>query len=472
VQRDLRSSGLLLHEEWAADDVAFGGGESYDLGKMKAAVIGKDGRTTAIVRSLEKSARIDGPVSTLFAGTIGKTPKSLEKAQAELRKKAKEVQPDFVVIGPEEPLALGFVDLLRDEFGIPCVGPTKRLAQLEASKAWTRQLLQKHGIPGNPSFRVFTEMKEIAPYLETLGHFVIKPDGLTGGKGVKVSDVHLFSVREATDYCEELFRAGQPSVVIEERLDGEEFSLQSFSDGTVVKHMPIVQDHKRVGIGDTGPNTGGMGSYSCPDGSLPFLSAADLEMASSINSAVVRALKEETGELYKGILYGGFIATRDGIRLIEYNVRFGDPEALNVLSLLETDFADVCEAIIKGTLASAKTAFAARATVCKYVVPQNYPENPVKGVKVDLRDLPAESERLKIFRAAIDESNCLTGSRAIAFVGIADHLEGAERIAEEAAMAVHGPVYHRADIGTRELIESKLDHMRRLRSDRPSALVQ
>jgi phosphoribosylamine---glycine ligase len=439
---------------------------------MKAAVIGKDGRTGALIRSLEKSTRIEGPVTTLFAGTIGKTPESLEKAQTELRNNAKKRHPYFVVIGPEEPLAAGFVDLLRGEFGIPCVGPTKRLAQLEASKAYTRQLLQKHGIPGNPEFRVFAEMKEIPAYLETLGHFVIKPDGLTGGKGVKVSDVHLFSLKEATDYCEELFRAGQTSIVIEEKLDGEEFSLQSFSDGKVVKHMPIVQDHKRVGIGDTGPNTGGMGSYSCPDGSLPFLTPADVEVAGSINSAVVRALNEETGELYKGILYGGFIATRDGIRLFEYNVRFGDPEALNVLSLLETDFVDVCEAIINGTLASSQISFARRATVCKYVVPQNYPENPVKGVKVDLRDLPSESERLKIFRAAIDENNCLTGSRAIAFVGIGDQLEEAERIAEEAAIRVHGPVYHRADIGSRELIESKIDHMRRLRSDHPSALVQ
>ena len=279
--------------------------------------------------------------------------------------------------------------------------------------------------------------------------------------------MHLFSLKEATDYCRELFRAGQRSILVEEKLDGEEFSLQSFSDGVDVKHMPIVQDHKRVGVGDTGPNTGGMGSYSCNDGSLPFLTSADVQMARSINADVVRALQLETGESYKGILYGGFIATADGIKLIEYNVRFGDPEALNVLSLLQTDFVDVCQGIINGTLGTIHMAFASRATVCKYLVPEQYPDNPVTNVEVDLSRLPAESQNLKIFEAAVDERDgkkFLTGSRAIAVVGISDELDEAERIAEEAAKSVTGPVYHRPDIGSRELINSKVDHMRRVRS--------
>lgn len=446
---------------------------------MKAAVVGKDGRTSAIVHSLEKSGRLSDPVRYLSSGKIGTTAESRNKARAELRQNAKDFRPDFVVIGPEEPLVDGFVDILRDEFGIPCVGPTRKLAQLEASKSYTRQLLRKHGIAGNPEFRVFKDLDGIESYLESLGQFVIKPDGLTGGKGVKVSDVHLFSPRDALVYCEELLREGHPAVVVEQKLDGEEFSLQSFADGLTVKHMPIVQDHKRVGVDDTGPNTGGMGSYSCRDGSLPFLTPDDLETAKAINAEVVKALRFETGEDYKGILYGGFIATRDGVRLIEFNVRFGDPEALNVLSLLQTDFVEICGAIINQHLADLTIAFSKRSTVCKYLVPDGYPEpkSLAKNAEIDLSNLPEESDALRVFEAAIEErggKKFLTGSRAIAVVGVADQLDAAERIAEEAAQSVCGPVYHRNDIGTPHLIQTKLDHMRRLRKGKvhSAALIQ
>jgi phosphoribosylamine--glycine ligase len=449
---------------------------SKERKRLNVGLVGKDGRTTALRRCLEQSDRIES-VRDLSSGKMGSTAKERQHAKAKFREALKHFQPDFVVIGPEGPLDEGFVDLAQCDFGIPCVGPTSTLSKLESSKAYARQLLARHGIPGNPEFRVFDKIGGIEPYLETLGHFVVKPDGLTGGKGVKVSDVHLFSIKEATDYCRDLFHAGHKSIVIEEKLEGEEFSLQSFSDGKHVKHMPIVQDHKRIGIGDTGPNTGGMGSYSCKHGSLPFLDPADVETARRINSLVVQALKRDERQAYKGVLYGGFIATRDGVRLIEYNVRFGDPEALNVLSLLRTDFLDVCQAIINGTLNSLSIDFAKRSTVCKYVVPENYPENPSKNVAVDLSALPKESEKLKIFRAAIDEKNgvtYLTGSRAIAFVGIDDELDEAEEICEQAAKTVRGPVYHRSDIGSRELIESKIDHMRRVRASKlvPSALIE
>src|ERR1017187_2101690 len=445
---------------------------------MKAAVVGKDGRTSAIVDSLEKSGRLSARVRNLSSGKLGPTAESREDARAELRRKAKAFRPDFVVIGPEEALVDGFVDILRDEFGIPCVGPTRKLAQLEASKSYTRELLQRHRILGNPEFRAFKDSAGIESYLESLGQFVIKPDGLTGGKGVKVSDVHLFSLADAVAYCEELFRR-EPHrpVLIEEKLDGEEFSLQSFADGENVKHMPTVQDHKRVGIGDTGPNTGGMGSYSCNDGSLPFLTQEDVKNAQAINADVIKALHDETGEAYKGILYGGFIATRDGIRLIEYNVRFGDPEALNVLSLLQTDFVDVCEAIIHQKLADLKIGFSKQSTVCKYIVPDGYPDSPAKNAEVDLSRLPKTSDSLRIFEAAIEDrggKKFLTGSRAIAIVGVVAQLDSAEKIAEEAARTIGGRVYHRPDIGSRELIQSKIDHMDRLRKGKvqSSALIQ
>jgi phosphoribosylamine--glycine ligase len=442
----------------------------------RAAVIGYDGRTSAVMDTLQRSKRIVGKVVRLSRGKMSANP---AVGEAEIRLSVQRLEklgqkPDFVVNGPEETLAMGkgVVDLLRDEFGIPCIGPTKRLAQLEASKAFTRRLLATHGIPGNPEFRIFSasDLGEIKSYLQQLGSFVVKPDGLTGGKGVKVSGEHLRSIGDAVLYCRELFNVGHPFVVIEEKLDGEEFSLQSFCDGKHVKHMPVVQDHKRAHAGDTGPNTGGMGSYSCEDHSLPFLSRRDLQQAQDITERVAQALREDfPQEPYKGILYGGFMVTRYGVRLIEYNARFGDPEALNVLSLLKTDFVDVCEAIIQGTLDKLAITFEKLATVCKYVVPEGYPEHYAENVNevIDWRNVP-KSANLRIFEAAVEKDGDavgrLSGSRAVAFVGIGANVAEAERIAESAARAVKGPVEHRDDIGTQKLIAKRVAHMRALLS--------
>ena len=441
--------------------------------QLRAAVIGKDGRTSAISESLRKSTRITGRIEALSEWKSFQFLTSrLEEVRLNLQRLQRSQQaPDIVWCGPEEPLAAGegIVNWMRREFGIPCIGPTKELAKIESSKSFTRRLLAKHGIPGNPKFRIFSDLSGIESYLKELGSFVVKPDGLTGGKGVKVSGEkeHLHSISDAVVYCREVFDQGHPSVVIEEKLEGEEFSLQSFCDGTHVKDMPVVQDHKRARSGDTGPNTGGMGSYSCEDHSLPFLSRDDLRQASEINKLVAKALLKETGEPYKGILYGGFMVTRDGVRLIEYNARFGDPEALNVLSLLKTDFGDVSEAIIQGTLDKLEVKFENLATVCKYVVPEGYPEHPVKGDPIDWSGV-SQSERLRIFAAAVDKGDDgvyrLSGSRAVAFVGIGADVAEAERIAESAAQAVRGTVYHREDIGTRELIAKRVAHMRALLS--------
>ena len=433
---------------------------------LRPAVIGKDGRTTAIQRALRQSPLVSGDVPCPSDGRGLNGPDGL----ATLYRWAESYEPDFIVIGPEEPLAVGVVDNLQLKLGIRCVGPTRALAKLESSKAFTRELVSRRGIPGNPKHRVFrrADLDELPRYLESLGEFVIKPDGLTGGKGVRVSGDHLHSVGEALDYARELLSAhAHDAVVAEERLDGEEFSLQSFCDGVHVAHMPLVQDHKRARIGDEGPNTGGMGSYSCPDHRLPFLTERDVEAARSITEAVAGALFAETGERYKGILYGGFMLTRDGVRLIEYNARFGDPEALNVLPLLKTDFAEICLAILDEGLDRLPIDFAPMATVCKYVVPEGYPDHPVRDVPIDLSSVPPESEHLRHYAAALDPRNgapYMTGSRAIAFVGIGPSVPEAEAIAENAASAVRGRVYHREDIGTPALIQRRCDHVTRLRA--------
>jgi len=435
---------------------------------LRPGVIGKDGRTTAIIQSLRASARVSDVVN-LSAWKD----QSTAEAKREVIEKASAERPDFVVIGPEEPLAEGIVDDLA-RMGIPSVGPTRDLAQLEASKSFTRELLRKHGIQGNPRHRVFRSFSpKIEEWLSELGEFVVKPDGLTGGKGVRVSGDHLRTIDDGLRYCQELLDAGRP-IVVEERLDGEEFSLQSLSDGSSLVHMPVVQDHKRALEGDRGPNTGGMGSYSCADHRLPFLTAEDIRQAQLINERVADAIRTDAQAPYRGVLYGGFMATRDGIRLIEYNSRFGDPEALNVLPLMETDFATVCEAIVQGSLGRLAVRFKPLATVCKYLVPKGYPDNPVKGEVIELsKVLGRQTENLRVYTAAVEERDdmvFITGSRAVAVVGLAPTLDEAFAIAEEAASLVDGPVVFRHDIGSRALVEKRVDHMHAILADRHEAV--
>ncbi len=431
--------------------------------------LGKEARLDCILEALEKSAH----PKKLYTMSEVRNPGFYEKSHHvrigntnnldEVRSYALEIKPDFAIISPEEPLFLGIVDML-ETMGIPCVGPRKDLAKLEWSKSFTRELLSRNGIPGNPEHRIFRTPEGIEPYMKALVDFVVKPDGLTGGKGVMVYGEHLHSIKQALEYCTSLFKSGHNAVVIEEKLDGEEFSLQSFCDGRHVVDMPAVQDHKRAFDDDQGPNTGGMGSYSCEDHRLPFLSKSHIQQASGINAAVAQAIAEETGQGFKGILYGGFMVTKDGLRLIEYNARFGDPEVMNVLPLLKTDFIDVCECIIEGTLDSLSISFDQKATVCKYIVPKGYPNNPEKGARIT-GGVPISDDKLRVYYAAVDKTDdslFLTGSRALAFVGIGETLAEAERIAESAASKVGGPVRHRVDVGTSTLIQKRIDHVNRL----------
>ena len=256
------------------------------------------------------------------------------------------VKADFAFIGPEEPLANGVADALEG-IGVPCVGPKQKLAQLETSKSFTRNLLEKYHISGNPKFKIFNNKNknEIKKFLDTLPAVVVKPDGLTGGKGVKVQGDHFQAKDEALKYCEEALLTHN-SVVVEEKMDGVEFSLQCLTDGKTVVLTPPAQDHKRAYEDDKGPNTGGMGSYSAENHLLPFLKKEHVNEALKITKQVAQALYLELKQHYKGVMYGGFIITKDGVKLVEYNARFGDPEAMNILPIMKTDFVAVCEAII------------------------------------------------------------------------------------------------------------------------------
>ncbi len=373
---------------------------------------------------------------------------------------------DFAVVGPEDPLDKGVVDALN-EVGISAVGPTRNLSRLETSKSFTRNLVAKYGIPGNPRFQNFTALTGIAPFLDTLDGIVLKPDGLTGGKGVMVQGDHFQTTAEALALCAEFLRE-HPSLTIEEKMEGEEFSLQCISDGRTVIATPPVQDHKRRFVDDKGPNTGGMGSYSDSNHLLPFLKPEDIAEGLAITRRVAEAILKETGEPYKGIMYGGFMATKDGVKLLEYNARFGDPEAMNILPILKTDFVDVCRAVIDGTLDKLPIEFDHKATVCKYIVPKGYglpkdhPDAVSTSAKIEVGDVGSA----RLYYSSVDQKAdglYMTTSRAIGVVGIADTLTQAEKMAEDAVAAVDGPVAHRPDIGKAALIDKRIQHMRRIR---------
>ena len=418
---------------------------------------------------------------------------------------AKLWQPDFAIIGPDDPIGAGLADAL-EEMGGPTVAPTKSFASIESSKGFARELLRKYGVDASPRYSVFSSSSlspgpsptavgeggkpltltlshgerelqtEIRRFIEDdlHGNYVVKYDALKGGKGVKVSGEHLASIDEGVAYALQCIEeCGR--VVIEEKLTGCEFSLMSFVSGTRVVHMPLVQDHKRAYEGNIGPNTGGMGSYSMPDHSLPFLTPADLERAKEINRLVAEALYRECalhnvplphplprcgrGGGYRGILYGGYMVTKNGVKVIEFNARFGDPEALNVLPILESDFVTICQAILSGELTEDIVRFAPKATVCKYVVPEGYPvDKKQNGCVITLplvaphpSPLPRGEGITRVYYGDVTENTdgtlCLGSSRALGIVGIGDTLAKAESAAQSLCEKVQGPVRFRRDSG-------------------------
>jgi phosphoribosylamine--glycine ligase len=379
-------------------------------------------------------------------------------------KKAQQWHIDLAIIGPEAPLAAGLVDTLKAN-NILCVGPNQSLARIESSKSFTRDLLHRYQIDASPRYRRFDDLVGVEDFLAELGEagYVIKADGLMGGKGVKVAGDHLHSFAEAYAYCQWLYEHKLP-FVIEEKLIGQEFSCHCFTDGKTYVPMPLVQDHKRAYDGDKGPNTGGMGSYSDANHTLPFLAKADEKAAHDINKAVIDALNQACGQPYQGILYGSYIATKSGIACIEFNARLGDPESLNMLTLMDTDFVALCHAIATGRLAEIPITFQKKATVCKYAVPNGYPDNPLKDIPIDISNVSAPA---KLYLASVDEREGVLyacGSRTIAAVGVADTIAEAEKIAESAISQIEGEVFHRKDIGTKALIDQRHAMMRTLRS--------
>lgn len=434
---------------------------------MKVLVVGTGAREHAIADALKDDVELYCYMSKVNPG-ISKIAEFAQGDEGEIEKVAKfavDNNIDIAFIGPEAPLGKGIVDELEKN-GISCVGPSQSAARIETDKSFMRKLFEDYNIEGSLVYKVFDNYEDVSAFLDDFDRdVVVKPVGLTGGKGVKIVGDHLKDNQEAKEYSKEVIdnaMGGFTQVIIEERLIGEEFTIQAFCDGIHLAPMPAAQDHPHAFEGDVGAITGGMGSYSDKGGLLPFLSQDDYDEAVKIMEATLKAIAKEA-EPYKGILYGQFMLTADGPKLIEYNARFGDPEAMNVLPLLKTPLADVCQAIVDGNLD--KVEFNDKASVCKYIVPDGYPETSHAGETIEVDEKAIEDLGAKVFYAAVgleDDEIHLSGSRALGIVASGDSIEEAEKIAEKACACIKGNVYHRSDVGTTDLVNKRVEHMKEI----------
>ena len=428
-------------------------------------LVGGGGREHAIARAVTPDADLYACASNRNPGidALAEGFRTLSETDADaVVEYAESVDADLAVVGPESALAAGVADAL-DSAGVYTFGPQAEAARIETDKAFQRRFMQEQGIPGCPDFAVFEDTEAACAYIDDSdGDLAVKPVGLTGGKGVKVIGDQV-TAAEAKAYLRDSDYEG---VVLEERLVGEEFTVQAFVADGEFRATPAVQDHKRAYEGDEGPNTGGMGSYTDATPHLPFMTPADYAEAVDVLAATVDAL-----DGYKGVLYGQFMLTAAGVKVVEFNARFGDPEAMNTLPVLETPFLDVLTAARDGEPLP-ELDFAERATVCKYAVPDGYPTDPEAGapVTVDEVSLVAASEgrdgEALLFFASVDaddEEILTTTSRSFAVVGVADTIAEAEAIASDALAGETEGLRVRHDIGTEALVQQRIDHVAALR---------
>ena len=441
---------------------------------MNVIVIGGGAREHAICDAIARSE-----ITTLFSVMSNLNP-GIEKlatdylliketAIDEIVSYAKKKNIDIALIGPEAPLEAGLADELIKN-NIQTCAPKKNAARIETDKEWMRMLLTKYHIPGQLRHQSFTNPTEAEAFIEKLNAQVaIKPIGLTGGKGVHVAGDHFNGINQAISYVKDVINnriGGAAKVLIEEKAIGEEFTLQAFTDGRHVIPLPAVQDHKRLLPDDKGPNTGGMGSYSCANGLLPFLTKKEYQTGVRILQHIVDALAQEHCP-YIGPIYGQFILTAEGVKIIEVNARFGDPEAMNVLPLLQTDFLEICSGMLDATLSGKNIQVEKKSTVCKYVVPEGYGVKSMVGEPLYVDEEAIRRTNAILFYASVNkkDNEILTGSsRSLAVVGITDELADAEEICEKALRYVTGDhLFIRHDIGTKSLLEKRMLHMKEIR---------
>ena len=417
---------------------------------MKLLVVGGGGREHAIIKSLKKNPEVTEIFAAPGNGGIAKDATCVAIGATDIERIvafAASNAIDYCVVAPDDPLVLGCVDALEEK-GIPCFGPRANAAIIEGSKVFSKNLMKKYGIP-TAAYEVFDEMDAALSYLETAPvPTVIKADGLALGKGVIIANTRDEAKAAVRDMMEGgIFGASGSRVVIEEFLTGPEVSVLAFTDGKVVRPMVSSMDHKRAGDGDTGLNTGGMGTIA-PN---PYYTAEMAERCmQEIFLPTIAAMNAE-GRTFKGCLYFGLMLTPNGPKVIEYNCRFGDPETQVVLPLLESDLLTVMRACTNGTLAETEVKFAEKHACCLILASNGYPTAYKKGFELTFTE---EAEKATFVAGAkLENGKLLTsGGRVTGTTAIADSLEEAIREAYRIAGGVKFEnSYCRSDIGQRAL---------------------
>jgi phosphoribosylamine--glycine ligase len=371
---------------------------------------------------------------------------------------AKKQKIDLALITTAMPLSIGVVDALEKE-NILVFGPSQNAAKLESDKAFTRQLMKKHEINALPKFDVFKDVNNAIEYAKKLNwKVVVKPIGLTEGLGVKAYGDQLRDKYEVTDYIYSIFtekNRKKQKVLIEEKLEGNEFTIQCFIYRNHIITTPAVQDFKRLLPGNKGPNTASMGSYSDKGFLLPFMKQEDYLKAVDIIMKTLKAFKDETGEDCKGFLYGQFMKTNNDLKLIEYNFRPGDPEWMNTLSVINDNLIDILKYLMDEI--QKPVHFEEKATVCKYIVPKGYPKNmnEILDVKFDAKKINDLGVNI-YYSSGLDKQGRLRVGceRGIAFISKDDTISKANKSVEKAISMIEGNFHYREDIGTKETIKS------------------
>ncbi len=421
---------------------------------MKLLVVGGGGREHAIIKSLKKNPQIETIYALPGNGGIAADATCVSIGATDIDgivAFAKENAIDYAVVAPDDPLVLGCVDRLN-EIGIPCFGPKANAAIIEGSKAFSKDLMKKYGIP-TASYEIFTDMEKALNYLETAPiPTVIKADGLALGKGVIIAQTREEAKEAVVDMMANAkFGKSGSTVVIEEFLTGPEVSVLAFTDGESVVPMVSSMDHKRAGDNDTGLNTGGMGTIAPNPYYTDEIAWVCME---KIFLPTIRAMKAE-GRTFKGCLYFGLMLTPNGPKVIEYNCRFGDPETQVVLPLLESDLLTVMQATTNGTLAELDVKFSDKHACCVITASAGYPESYKKGFEITMTQEAAE--HTYVAGAKLDGGKLLTsGGRVVGTTAVADSLEAAVKEAYRLADGVQFEnAYRRSDIGQRGLAAYK-----------------
>ena len=418
---------------------------------MKILVIGGGGREHAIIKKLKEDKRTEKIYALPGNGGIAADAICLGGSATDIPAAvaaARENHIDFVVVAPDDPLVLGMVDELEAE-GFPCFGPRKNAAIIEGSKAFSKDLMKKYGIP-TASYETFTDMDKALRYVDACPlPTVVKADGLALGKGVLICETR----EEARDAVRSMmedrkFGDSGTTVVIEEFLTGPEVSVLSFTDGETVVPMVSSMDHKRALDGDQGLNTGGMGTVAPNPYYTPDIAAECME---KIFLPTIRAMKAE-GRPFKGCLYFGLMLTANGPKVIEYNCRFGDPETQVVLPLLEGSLLEVMLAVSEGRLADTEVKFSEKSACCVILASEGYPQKYGKGFPITLPETAA-GEQIYVAGAVQKEGQLLTsGGRVLGAAAVAENLPAAIARAYALADRIHfDNAFCRRDIGQRAL---------------------